>query len=126
MKFLEFTTEVSEFPNFPNFGPFPKIYFNQKTHRLKCVASWCFDKISDMFLKSTFKNVNFFFDPICGMFNIQKAPSKITRYGVNLPKGNVFAISDVGRNLRMTQKSKVERGILHNHQENSLVPKHQK
>ena len=42
MKFIEFTTKVSRFSNFlhfrqlgENFGPFSKIHFNQKQHRLK-------------------------------------------------------------------------------------------
>ena len=42
MKFFEFTTKVSEFPNFlnfrqpsNNFGLFPIIYFKQKTHRFQ-------------------------------------------------------------------------------------------
>ena len=46
MKFIEFTTKVSKFPNFlyfrqhsPNFGLFPKIYFNQKDHRIRIETS---------------------------------------------------------------------------------------
>ena len=38
-----------------------------------------------------------FFYLICEIFNNQKAPSKITRYVVNLQKENVFAVSHVGR-----------------------------
>ena len=65
-----------------------------------------------MFLRSNFKKNtrihNFFFDLIPEGFNIQEAPSKITIYAVNFPKENVFAVSDVEKNLRMTQKSKIK------------------
>ena len=49
------------------------------------------------FSKHLFENVKFFFDLFCGIINIQKAASKFTRYGVNLRKENVFAVSKVGR-----------------------------
>ena len=40
-------------------------------------------KFCEQFSKKLFENVKFFFDLICETFNIQEAPSKITRYGVN-------------------------------------------
>ena len=73
-----------------------------------------------------FENVKFFFDLICELFNIQKAPSKITRCGVNLRKENVLAVSHVGRKPENDPKTKLKTEIFHNDQENSSVPKYQK
>ena len=46
MKFIEFTAKMSKFPNIlyfrqhsPNFGHFPKIYLNDKYHRLSIETS---------------------------------------------------------------------------------------
>ena len=75
--------------------------------------------------KKILEKINIFSDLICEIFNIQKPPSKITRYGVNIPKENVFAVSHVGRKPENDPKSKMQRGIFHNH-ENSSVPKDQK
>ena len=49
--------------------------------------------------KNLFENVKFFFDLIREIFNIQKSPSKITRYGITF-KGKRE------QKLRMTQKQK--------------------
>ena len=50
------------------------------------------------------------------MFNIQKGPSKITIYGVNLQK-------EKGRKSENDPKTKMKRGIFHNHQENLIIGK---
>ena len=78
------------------------------------------------FLKKLFENVKFFFDLFGELLNIQNAPSKITRYGVNLHKENVFAVSHVERKPGNDPKTKMKRGIFHNHQEKSSVPTYQK
>ena len=78
------------------------------------------------FSENVYENVKLLFELFRGIFNIQKAPSKITRFGVNLQRENVFAISHVGRKPENDPKTKMERDIFHNHQENSSVPKNQK
>ena len=101
MKFIEFTTKVSKFPNFlyfrkhsPYFGPFPKIYSIKNTivSRFKHVAT---DSVSKRyqtnFQSKLSKNVfceNVNFDLFCPIFNIQKPFSELTRYGVHLSKEN--------------------------------------
>ena len=64
--------------------------------------------------KKILEKINIFSDLICEIFNIQKPP-----------KENVFAVSHVGRKPENDPKSKMQRGIFHNH-ENSSVPKDQK
>ena len=76
------------------------------------------------FQKNLFENVKFFFDLICEIFNIQKAPSKITENGVKLQRENVFAVSHVGRKPENDPNTKMKRGIFHNHQKTH--PKYQK
>ena len=71
------------------------------------------------FPKNLFENVKFFFDLICELFNIQKVPSKITRYAVNLQR-------EKGRKLDNDPKTKMKRCIFDNNQENSSVAKYQK
>ena len=112
---------MSGFPNFlnfrepsNNFGTFPKVYFNKKTpigSGLKRVAAGSVSERYQTILcahlsKILFENVKFFSTFFCELFNIQKAPSTINRYGVNLQWENVFAIAQVGKNLGMTQKQK--------------------
>ena len=100
MKFIEFTTKVSKFPNFlyfrhcPNFAAFRKFTSIRKIigSGLKRAATGSVSKryqtsIFAQLSKTLRENVNF--DLICPIFNIQKHPSKITRYGVHLPKENV-------------------------------------
>ena len=92
-KFIEFTKKVSKLPIFlcfwkhcPNFRPFPNIYFNQKTQRLlieTCIYQKWFEKTTDKVFCTTVKLL-WLFDFICLIFSIQKPPSKITRYGVQL------------------------------------------
>ena len=78
------------------------------------------------FSKNLFETVKFFSDNFNENFNIQKAPSKITRYGVNLQRENVPAVSHVGRNPGNEAKTQMKTGIFHKHQGNSSVPKYQK
>ena len=101
MKFLEFTTKVSKFLNFfifdnivPIFGHFREFTSirNIISSGLKRVATGSVTKRyqTDLFAqrsKTILENV--IFDLICPKFNIQKPPSKITTYGVNLSKENV-------------------------------------
>ena len=61
------------------------------------------------FSKNCFENVKFFFDLISEILNIQKAPSKITRHGVNFQKETVFAVSHVGRKPENDPKTKNEK-----------------
>ena len=77
------------------------------------------------FSKNLFENVYFFFDLFCEII-IQKAASKITRYGVKLQRENVFTVSHVERKPGNDPETKMKRGIFHNHQETSSVPKYQK
>ena len=58
--------------------------------------------------QNLFENVKFSFDLISEIFNIQKAPSKITRNGVNFQKENVFAVSHVGRKPEKDPKTKMK------------------
>ena len=60
------------------------------------------------FSKHLFENVKFFLDLFCEIINIQKAASKFTRYGVNLRKENVFAVSEVRRKPGNDPKNKNE------------------
>ena len=104
MKFLEFTTKVSKFPNFhhfqqhnPNFGPFRTFTSIRKIIRsvLKRVATGSVSKRYQTSLfaqlsKTSLENVNF--DLICPIFNIQKPPSKIFRYEVHQQQLN--SVSD--------------------------------
>ena len=78
------------------------------------------------FQNKIYENVKFFFDHIFDIFNIQKVPSKISRYGLKLQRKNVFAVSHVGRKPENDPETKMKRGIFHNHQKNSSVPKYQK
>ena len=101
MKFFEFTTKVSEFPNF--------LIFRQLSNNFVCVAAGSvFERYQTRFCahfsKNLFENVKFFFDLICEIFNIQKAP----RYGVNLQRENIFAVSHVARNPENDLKTKMK------------------
>ena len=78
------------------------------------------------FSNHLFDNVKVFFDPFGEIIIIQKAASKITRYGVKLQRENVFAVSSVERKPGNDPKTKMKTGIFHNHQDNSSVPKYQK
>ena len=140
MEFLEFTTNVSSFPSFLNFRQPSNNLETQKFTSsrkpngsgLKRVAvgsvseSYQTSVCAPFSKKCIFENVKLFFDLICEIFNIQKAPSKITRYGVNLQRENNFAVSHIGRKPEKDPKTKMKRGIFHNHQENSSVPRYQK
>ena len=109
MKVFEFTTKVPEFPSFSIFDnqvtilePFRKFTSVRKPigSGLKRAAAGSVleryqTRFCAQFFKSLFENVKLFFDLICEIFNIQKAPSKISRYGVNLQRKNVFAVSHV-------------------------------
>ena len=133
MKFFEFTTKMSKFTNFPNFDNqvtilehFQKITLIRKpiVSGLKSVTAGSASeryqtRFCAQFSRNSFENVKLFSDVICEIINIQKAPSKITRYGENLRKVK-------GRKPENDPKTKMKRGIFHNHQDNSSVPKYQK
>ena len=67
------------------------------------------------FQENLFENVKFFFHLFCEIV-IQKAVSKITRYGVKPRRKNVFAVSHVERKPGNDPETKIKRGIFHNHQ----------
>ena len=90
MKFFEFTTELSKFPNFPsfrqpsiNFGTFPETYFLKKTHRLRIEISVAAGSVSEryqtsycaQFPKRLIESVKFFSDLFCEIINFQKVDS---------------------------------------------------
>ena len=77
----------------PTFDPFRKFTSIRNTisSGLKRVATGSVSKryqanLFAQLSKTSLENVNF--DLICPIFNIQKPPSKITRYRVHLPKLN--------------------------------------
>ena len=115
MKFLEFTTQVSEVPNFlkfrqqsNNLGTFP-IGSGLKRVAAGSVSERCQTSFWAQFSKNIYlESEKFFFGLICEISNIQKAPSKITRYGVNLQRENVFADSHVGGKPEKDPKTKMK------------------
>ena len=70
------------------------------------------------FYKKLYENVKIFFDLFCEIIIIQKAASKITRYGVKLQRENAFAVYHVERKPGNDPKTRMKRDIFHNHQEN--------
>ena len=56
--------------------------------------------------------MKFFFDLTCEIFNNKKTPGKITRYGVNLQRENVFAVSHGERKPENDPTTKMNRATI--------------